>query len=131
MMNRDALVQTLQNRLPNLLAIYAFGSRVHGTAGEESDLDLAVLVAGYADPLTLWQLAGELEEPAGCAVDLLDLRAASTVMQHQILTSGQSWWAKDTQAGLFEAAMLSEMTTLNTARAELLGDIQKQGKIYG
>ena len=130
MMNRDAIVQTLQNRLPNLLAIYAFGSRVQGTAGEESDLDLAVLVAGYADTLLLWQLAGELAEIASCAVDLLDLRIASTVMQHQIFTGGLCWWAKDTRAALFEAAMLSEMTALNTARAGLLGDIQKQGKIY-
>ena len=131
MMNRDAIVQTLRNRQPNLLAVYAFGSRVQGTASAESDLDLAVLVAGYADPLVLWQLAGELAETAGCPVDLLDLRAASTVMQHQILTGGQCWWAKDTRAALFEAAMLSEMTALNTARAGLLGDIQQQGKIYG
>lgn len=130
-MNRDAIVHILRNRQPNLLAVYAFGSRVQGTAGAESDLDLAVLVAGYADPLVLWQLAGELAETAGCPVDLLDLRAASTVMQHQVLTGGQCWWAKDTQASLFEAAMLSEMTALNTARAGLLGDIQKQGKIYG
>lgn len=131
MTKRDTIVQTLQNRLPNLLAVYAFGSRIQGTAGVESDLDLAVLVAGYAAPLMLWQLAGELAETAGCAVDLLDLRAASTVMQHQIITSGQRWWEKDAQALLFEAAMLSEMTALNTARAGLLGDIQKQGKIYG
>lgn len=27
-MNRDALVQTLAARIPNLLAVYAFGSRV-------------------------------------------------------------------------------------------------------
>ena len=131
MMSRETIVQTLQNRLPNLLAIYAFGSRVQGTADAESDLDLAVLVAGYADPLVLWQLAGELAEPAGCAVDLLDLRVASTVMQHQIFTSGERWWARDAQAALFEAAMLSEKTALDTARAGLLDDIQKQGKIYG
>lgn len=131
MMNRDAIVQVLQNRLPNLLAVYAFGSRVQGTAGAESDLDLAVLVAGYAEPLALWKLAGELAEPAGCAVDLLDLRAASTVMQYQILTGGQRWWEKDVQAALFEAAMLSEKAELDTARAGLLDDIQKQGKVYG
>jgi len=130
-MNRDAIVQTLQDRVPNLLAIYAFGSRVQGTAGKGSDLDLAVLVAGYAEPLALWKLAGKLAELAGCPVDLLDLRAASTVMQHQVITGGQRWWAKDTQAALFEAAMLSEKTELDTARAGLLEDIQKDGKIYG
>ncbi len=42
-----------------VIAIYAFGSQVDGTAGPESDLDLAVLVAGYAEPLTLWDIASE------------------------------------------------------------------------
>lgn len=130
-MNRAAIVQILQTRVPNLLGIYAFGSRITGTAGYESDLDLAVLVAGYAEPLVLFDLAGDLADVAGCPVDLLDLRAASTVMQYQILTSGQRWWAKDTQAALFEAAALSEKTALDTARAGLLADIQQRGSVYG
>lgn len=125
------LVRTLQGRVPGLLAVYAFGSRVQGTAGPQSDLDLAVLVAGYADPVALWELSGELADLAGCPVDLLDLRAASTVMQYQIITTGQRWWASDSQAALYEAAALSEKTALDTARAGLLGDIQKRGSIYG
>jgi uncharacterized protein len=129
-MNRDAIVQTLQARVPKLLGIYAFGSRIQGTATAQSDLDLAVLVAGYAEPLTLWALASDLEDIAGCPVDLLDLRTASTVMQYQIFSTGQHWWAKDAQAGLFEAAMLSEKTALDTARAGLMSDIQQQGTIY-
>lgn len=119
-MNREALILTLQARVPKLLAIYAFGSRIQGTAGPDSDLDLAVLVAGYAEPLALFGLAGDLADVAGCEVDLLDLRAASTVMQYQIITTGQRWWAQDEQAGLFEAAVLSEKTALDTARAGLL-----------
>ncbi len=130
-MNRDTIVQLLQNRLPDLLGIYAFGSRIQGTAGPDSDLDLAVLVAGYAEPLALWTLAGDVEDIAGCPVDLLDFRAASTVMQHQIITTGERWWARDAQAALFEAAVLSEKTALDTARAGLLDDIQTRGTVYG
>lgn len=126
-----ALTHTLQARVPQLMAIYAFGSRTQGTAGPDSDLDLAVLVAGYADPLALFDLAGNLADVAGCAVDLLDLRAASTVMQYQIITTGERWWAKDAQAALFEAAVLSEKTALDTARAGLLADIQHRGTVYG
>ena len=48
-MNKVVLVELLRSRLDGLLAIYAFGSRVQGTAGEGSDLDLAVLVKGYVD----------------------------------------------------------------------------------
>ncbi len=130
-MNREVLVQALKARLPGLLAIHAFGSRITGLAGPSSDLDLAVLVEGYADPMVLFDLAGELADAAGCAVDLLDLRAASTVMQHQILTRGQCWWAKDVSAALFHAAVLSEKTELDAARAGLLRDIEQRGRVYG
>jgi hypothetical protein len=79
----------------------------------------------------LWELAGDLEEAAGCPVDLLDLRAASTVMQYQVLTTGERWWRRDLQADLFEAAVLSEKTELDTARAGLLADIAQRGSVHG
>jgi len=127
----ECIVLVLQSRLPGLLAVYGFGRRVQGTANHGSDWDMAVLVAGYADPLLLWQLSGELADVAGCAVDLLDLRAASTVMQYQIVTTGRRWWARHAQAVLFESAILSEKTALDTARAGLLADIQERGGVYG
>ena len=127
----ERTVRTLQARLPGLLAVYGFGSRVQGTEGPDSDLDMAVLVAGYADVTLLWQLAGELADIAGCAVDLLDLRAASTVMQYQVVTQGERWWARDAQAAMFESAILSEKTALDTARAGLLADTGERGPVYG
>ena len=127
----ENLVTKLQSQLPNLLAVYGFGSRVQGTARLESDLDMAVLVAGHADVVLLWGLAGELADIAGCTVDLLDLRAASTVMQYQIITTGVRWWALDAQAALFESAILSQKTALDTARTGLLSDVQKRGSVYG
>jgi len=130
-MHREPILQVLRSNVSNLLAVYAFGSRMQGTATLESDLDLAVLVAGYVQPLLLWELSGDLADLAGCSVDLLDLRAASTVMQYQIITRGERWWNKDGQAALFEAAILSEKTALDTARAGLLADIEKQGSVYG
>lgn len=130
-MNSETIIAVLQSRLPNLMAVYAFGSRIQNTAQAHSDLDLAVLVAGYANALTLFELSGELADIAGCHIDLLDLRAASTVMQYQVLTTGKRWWACDVQAGLFEAYVLSEKTELDTARAGLLDDIRKSGVVYG
>ena len=130
-MNRQAILDMLLARVPDLLAVYAFGSRVQGGAGPQSDLDVAVLVAGYAEPLVLWSLSGDLADLAECPVDLLDMRAASTVMQHQILITGERWWAGGGQVALYEAAILSEKTELDTARAGLLGDIRKRGSVYG
>jgi predicted nucleotidyltransferase len=122
--------QHLRDRLPGLLAIYLFGSHASGDSNADSDLDLAVLLPGTADPLLIWRLSGELADIADVPVDLVDLRAASTVMQHQIVTKGQRLWARSLEAGLFEAFVLSEKTALDTARAGLLQDIQKEGFIH-
>ena len=125
------VVAAIRTRFPNTMAVYAFGSQVHGMAGPDSDLDLAVLVAGYADPLALWDVAGSLADVAGCPVDLLDLRAASTVMQYQVIITGQRLWSIGLPAGLFETFVLSEKTALDEARAPLLADINRTGKIHG
>lgn len=125
------VVSAIHTRFPNAMAIYAFGSQVHGTAGAQSDLDLAVLVTGYADPLALWDAAGHLADVVGCPVDLLDLRAASTVMQYQVITTGQRLWSDGLASGLFETFVLSEKTALDEARAPLLAEIQRTGKIHG
>lgn len=127
----DAITKLLKESLPGLIAVYAFGSRMQGHATSESDLDLAVLVPGYADPVLLWQLTSDLAELAGCPVDLLDLRATSSVMQHQVLVHGQRLWAADYQADLFEAAALNDKLELDRARAGLLADIERQGTVYG
>lgn len=126
----EALVDRLRQALPTLMAVYAFGSQVHGTAGPDSDLDLAVLLPGHADPVMLWELAGALSDVAGCPVDLVDLRAASTVMQFQVLAHGQRWWTRDAQAGMWEASMLTEKLHLDSARAPLMADIAREGRIH-
>ncbi|MFI3180643.1 MAG: nucleotidyltransferase domain-containing protein, partial [Methylococcales bacterium] len=72
-----------------------------------------------------------LAEIAGCDVDLLDMRAASTVMQYQILQTGRRLWANKLEADLFECFVLSEKLYFDQARAGLLDDIQKRGTVYG
>ncbi|MEP6971309.1 MAG: nucleotidyltransferase domain-containing protein [Betaproteobacteria bacterium] len=125
------VVSAIRARLPDAMAIYAFGSQIQGTAGQGSDLDLAVLVATYADPLVLWPLSSALADVAKCPVDLLDLRAATTVMQYQVITSGRRLWSTGLAVDLFECYVLSEKTDLDTARAPLLAAILATGKVHG
>jgi uncharacterized protein len=128
---QGCVVSLLRNIFPTVLAVYAFGSRISGTAHPDSDLDLAVLVAGYADPLTLWEAASQLESTVGCSVDLLDFRAASTVMQHQVLCHGRLLWGLQPQAGIFECFVFREKFELDMAREGLLQDIAHRGNVYG
>ncbi|CAB1127772.1 Nucleotidyltransferase domain-containing protein [Candidatus Hydrogenisulfobacillus filiaventi] len=128
---RQHVVEALRQALPDLLAVYGFGSRVHGTATPDSDWDLAILVPGKVDPARLWDLAGDLADVLGSTVDLVDLRAASTVLQYQVITTGERWWRRDSRADLYETAILSEKTALDEARAGLIGDILREGRVYG
>lgn len=130
-MSFEKVLLHLREHLPDLLAVYVFGSQVSDDAGSGSDLDVAVLCAGKVDPLRLWDLSGELADVVNLPVDLLDLSAASTVMQYQVLTTGRRLWARDSQASLFESFILSEKTALDTARAGLLADIKREGNVHG
>ncbi|MBS7349489.1 MAG: nucleotidyltransferase domain-containing protein [Comamonas sp.] len=130
-MNYAAMLSHLQQAIPSLSALYVFGSQATGHAGPDSDLDLAVLADEPLGAEKLWDVGSQLADIAHCHVDLLDLRAASTVMQYRIITTGRQLWAKDSQATLYESFILSQKTALDEARAGLLQDIQKTGRVYG
>lgn len=125
-----AILESVQLAIPSLSALYVFGSRAQDTAGPESDLDLAMLADHPPDAVGLWMLASDLSDLAGCPVDLIDLRTASTVMQYQIITTGQRLWERDAQAALYESFILSEKTELDSARAGLLETIGEEGHVY-
>lgn len=125
------IVEFLQQRLPGLMGIYAFGSQVQQHAGRESDLDLAVLVPGYIDPLSLWELGSDLASRLDMDLDLLDLRAASTVMQYQVVTGGTRLWSAGPETDEFELFVLSEKMDLDLWRRPIIDQIQEEGHIYG
>jgi len=117
-------------KIPNLMCLYVFGSQSQGTSGPDSDLDLAVLAPGYIDPNLLWSLSNDIADLVNCEVDLLDLRAASTVMQSQVISTGKPVWDIGLQARLFEVSVLSEKLALDEAREPLLRTITDEGHVY-
>ena len=125
------VVSALRTALPDLQAVYLFGSQASGDADPESDVDLAILTEVPRDSATLWELAADLALLCGLHVDLLDLRAANTVMQYQVITTGERIWASDSAAALYESFILSEKTRLDETRAGLLQDIASRGTVHG
>lgn len=125
------LVDRLRGHWPGLLAIYCFGSRASGHARSDSDLDLAVLSERRLDPVDVWEVASAIASETGIDVDLVDLRAATTVMQHQVVSTGRRLYARPLQAALWEAMVLSEKTRLDEARAGLIRDVLERGTVHG
>jgi len=129
-MDMGAIVEKIKSSIPNLMAVYIFGSVAEGNAGPESDLDLAVLAEGRLDPFELFSLAGDISLMSHCPVDLVDMRSTSTVMGYRVITSGEALWRSDSRAELYECFILSSKTELDELRAGLIGDIKKEGRIY-
>jgi predicted nucleotidyltransferase len=125
-----AVLALVLAKIPNLMAIYVFGSQAQGTPQSDSDLDLSVLAPGLIDPNVLWSLSNDIANLVNGDVDLLDLRAASTVMQYQVISTGKAMWDIGLQARLFEVSVFSEKLALDEAREPLLTTIAREGHVY-
>lgn len=127
----DACVDMLRNALPELQAVYLFGSQASGQATVDSDVDLAVLLPTEEPADRLWALSSQLAERLQREVDLIDLRSASTVMRYQIVQQGQRLWGRDSDVDEFELATLSEYWDLQITRRAIVADIKQRGSIHG
>ncbi|SFH70514.1 type VII toxin-antitoxin system MntA family adenylyltransferase antitoxin [Modicisalibacter xianhensis] len=121
----------LKDALPDLQAVYLFGSQAKGNANAISDVDLAALLPSPLAGTLRWELTGQLADLLNRDVDLVDLRSASTVMQHQIVSEGQRLWSRDLEADEFELATMSQYWDLAIQRRELIADIKQRGHVHG
>ncbi len=126
------LVRILRDGLPDLAAVYLFGSVANGDTHAESDVDVAVLPAQPLPPMQRFELAAALAERGGADVDLVDLRSASTVMRAQVVRTGRVLFDGDPEARQrFEVYALASYFDLEIERAAILADIHERGRVYG
>jgi len=129
----DALVvEILRGALPDVAAIYRFGSTATGQAGKGSDVDVAVLPAAPLEPISRWNLQEGLALGLHRPVDLVDLLGASTVMRMQVLESAILLFDSDPATRLrFETAACSGYARLNEERRAILDQVRREGTVYG
>lgn len=129
----ELVLRRLRNSLPGLRAVYRFGSSGSVYETPQSDFDLAVWCLPAVPDASLWWLAQDLAVRYGRDVDLVNLNTTSTVMRHQIMTTGERLFAAPplVDIELFETHVLSEYASLNERRALILQDILETGSVYG
>lgn len=131
-MTDSALVTYIRKALPNLIALYRFGSTARDTVRPDSDIDLAFLSRESVSELCRFELAQDLAIQFHRDIDLVDLHSASTVMRMQILSTGACLTAEDEGARrVFEMYVYSDYARLNEERREILKGITKRGLVYG
>lgn len=129
--NRVA-VAAIRNAVPELVAVYRFGSSVSGERSPDSDVDLAVLATAPIDPLLRFDLQERLASALHQSVDLVDLRAASPVMAIQVIGKGRVLLDNDASArGRFEDLTYGVYARLNEERRGILQRVAAEGTVYG
>lgn len=130
--DRNQIVTLIQAVVPDVRAVYRFGSSGTGATHAESDLDLAVLPPVPLPAPTRWDLEQDLSIALRRDVDLVDLRSASTVMRMQVVSTGTVLFESDRAARqAFEVHTYSASALLNEERTGILDDIRKRGRVYG
>jgi len=131
-MNPQTITNMLAGRIPDVIAVYQFGSQTRGELRPTSDIDLAILARELIPDEQRFEIAQELATQMHRDVDLLDLRTASTVMRMQVLATGQCLETRDDQAKAeFEMYVYADYARLNEERKELLKGITQRGLVYG
>jgi predicted nucleotidyltransferase len=132
MITDSDILAAVREALPGVRRVYLFGSRAVGEERPDSDLDLAVVLDGPADPVSLWMAGEDIASRLDVDVDLIDLLKADTVLKHQIVTTGKRLYAADPMdAERYEIFILNDMMNLNEIRAPLIADIKRRGSVYG
>lgn len=127
----DAMARSLlEARVPDLVALYRFGSSVEGGLRPDSDLDYAVLAKNRLDPVKRFETQEDLACVLRRPVDLVDLRDASTVMRMQVISRGVTVAVRDpVEAERFEIAVYASYARLNEERREILAQIAREGTV--
>ena len=111
----SSLVQTalsvLVAEVPELRAVYVFGSFASGRYRSDSDMDLAILTDRPLDVLPLWDLSASVASAIDRDVDLIDLRARnlSLVLGFEIVKEGKLIYCADEMALLDRKCYLIDM----------------------
>ncbi len=108
----------------SLQGIILYGSHATGHATESSDYDLGILLDGIAPEVKLWEVAQALASTLKQDVDLVDLRAATTVLQKEVIATGiWLYQANSVACDLFEVQVLSMYQQLQEDRYDIVNDL--------
>lgn len=122
----------LRRELPELEGVYLFGSAAVGANRTDSDVDLAFLAGRPIDRHRTLVIQEQIAKALFRDVDLVDLAAAPTILQIQIIGEGRVVDAPDPDAvAFFEVRVFRDYQELKARRSELEAEIVQRGRVYG
>jgi uncharacterized protein len=112
--------------------IVLFGSTTQKRERKESDIDIGFLSDTSFSSYETFMIAQELANSLDRDIDLINLATASTVLQAQIINTGEVLYCEDEKRWMeFKIKVLKMYAKLNEERKVVLESIKKSGMVYG
>jgi predicted nucleotidyltransferase len=125
------IAEILGGAVPDLLAIYRFGSTARKAERPGSDVDIAVLAATRLPAAGRHAAQEALAEALRRDVDLIDLLSVPTVLRMQVVSTGELIADRDPQERRsFETYVFADYARLNEERREILDRVGRERRVY-
>jgi len=125
----QVVISTLKETIPELSALYLFGSYADGTATEKSDIDIAYLSDREIPAPLRWEKAQLLAKKLSKDIDLIDLGKTNTVFRYQIISQGKRIYGQGYELDTFETLAYSFYLRFQEERKPIIDAIYKDGTI--
>ena len=120
---RDAVLTAL----PDIWALYVYGSFARGDEGPESDLDLGVLLPPGRGLGNQLKLLAKVSGAARRDVDVVDLRSAGLDLIHEVLRDGLPLAIRRKADALaWESEQMTDYSDFQPRRADLVDLYMRQ-----
>jgi predicted nucleotidyltransferase len=127
----DTARDTVLATLPEVWAIYVYGSFARDEDWPDSDLDIAVLLPPEQRVPDLLQLMGDISKRIHRDVDVVDLRRTGDVLRREVLESGRSLFESDPEKVLvWEASAMTRYAHYLDEVRDILDDFRRTGIGY-
>lgn len=121
------IAKAVHQVLPQARALWLFGSAARNEMRDDSDIDLAVTLPAPLTPLEKWQVQSQLAQLLGADIDLLDFGRLPTVMQYQVIETGQLLFATDPVATeTYNAFVRSEYMDIQRWRQPMIAKLTQE-----
>ena len=127
---KEIIINQLTKLIPNIKAIYIFGSQADNTASAQSDVDIAFLSDEQLDKVKIWEISNEIAFLLKKDVDLIDIKDTNTIFKVQILSTADRIYCTDIQnVEAYESLAYSFYVRFKEERKEIEKQILKDKKV--
>ena len=128
---KQLIVNTLKQNIPELQALYLFGSQNDGTASSKSDVDIAYLSTVSLSSLERWEIAEKLASLLSLDVDLVTLSQTNTIFRYQILSTAERIYGEGYEVESFETLAYSFYLRFQEERKPIVDAIIENRSVFG